>query len=340
MNEENDTGKHEFNFFLDRQIQQKLLEADQIIAAKETALYKNQLTNGRVQVPPNSSNSVVTLNSSNVVGTSKSSSQKAVKDSSRANISGWCSGTGVVYRKTESDVPSRARGQQGLRDALSRDSRFRPQTHNPQDFVFRHYSDPRKYIEQYRKEHSCYDTTTTSATRNEFLDTRRFYAYNQYSPLAVGAQSNASGLNSSLPSSYQEPAASTPDQTFFNQKKQHQQQAPTLQYTNRREQTKQTISANLRPSNLQKLSKSNTTHSDKAKTPDQLQEYISGHDQNGQQKRSGSARGSASSGVNGVTLQRNSTASDLDRLSARGQRTPTLGYAIIPWCFNLSLKSL
>ncbi|GFR83222.1 hypothetical protein ElyMa_002384700 [Elysia marginata] len=329
MNEENDTGKHEFNFFLDKQIQEKLLEADELIAAKETALYNNQPTPSKAQVNSNSSNSAISFNSSNVLGTYKSSPPKPVKDLLRGNISGWCSGPGVVFRKTESDVLPRTRTQQGNRDAFSRDSRLRPQTHNPHDFVFRHYADPRKYIEQYRKEHACYDNTTTSATRSEFLDTRRFYAYNQYSPLAVGAQNNAQVLNSSLPPSYQEPAVSIPEQTFFNQKKQQQQQqAPTLQYTNRREQTKQTISANLRPSNLYKLSKSNTTGLDKAKTPDQLQEIAAVQDRISQHDRSGSGRGNASSGVNGVTLQRTSTTADIERLSARSQKTPTLGVAL------------
>lgn len=307
MNEENDTGKHEFNFFLDKQIQEKLLEADELIAAKETAS-SNQLSTA------NSSNSAVISNSPSV---SKSSPPKPAKDSLRGNISGWCSGPGVVFRKTESDVPTRSRTQQSIRDALSQNSRFRPQTYNPQDFVFRHYSDSRKYIEQYRKEHTCYDTTTTSATRSEFLDTRRFYAYNQYSPLAVGSQNNTN----SIPSSNQEPAATIPDQTFFNQKKQQQQQqAPTLQYTNRREQTKQTISASLRPSNLYKLSKSNTTGLEKAKTPDHLQEERNGHsDQH--RDRTGSAMGSGSPGLNGITLQKTLTTADIERLSSRSQKT-------------------
>ncbi|RUS86883.1 hypothetical protein EGW08_005362 [Elysia chlorotica] len=322
MNEENDTGKHEFNFFLDKQIQEQLLEADELITAKETANFVS--SKGQVSL-----NNTAPLNTSNVSGASKNPPSKLVKDSSRANLSGWCSSPGIAYRKTESDVPSRARTQQGTRDALSRDSRFRPQTHNPQDFVFRHYSDPRKYIEQYRKEHSCYDTTTTSATRSEFLDTRRFYAYNQFSPLAVGAQNGLSAFNGSLPSSYQEQATSTPEQAFFNQKKQYQQQCPTLQYTNRREQTKQTINASLRPSNLHKFSKPNTTNSDKARTPDQMQDATTVQDQNSQLIRTGSAKGCVSSGVNGVTLQRNSTSTDIERLSARGdQKTPTSGAAL------------
>ncbi|GFO45596.1 hypothetical protein PoB_007210100 [Plakobranchus ocellatus] len=327
MNEENDTGKHEFNFFLDKEIQQKLLEADEEIAAKEAALFKNQVANSKVQLTPNPSSSLVHSNSSNAAGTFKSSLSKPVKDSLRANISGWCSGPGVIYRKSESDLPLRSRGQQSLRDALPRDSKFRPQTHNPQDFVFRHYADPRRYIEQYRKEHSCYDTTTTSATRGEFLDTRRFYAYNQYSPLAVPTQNNAPPLNNPLPSPYQDLPQSTSEQTIYNQKKLLQQsQAPTLQYTNRREQTKQTISANLRPSNLQKFSRSNTTNLEsKAKTSEHLQESNVTLDHEDHVKRVGSARGSASPGINGLSLQRNPTPSDLERLSARGQRTPSKG---------------
>ncbi|XP_048772593.2 uncharacterized protein LOC125678294 isoform X4 [Ostrea edulis] len=119
--EENTECSHEFNFFLDRQLQTKLLEQDEILHAEE--LYSQF----------NINSSELKIVNSKVLGKNE-------------EIQGWVSEPKVVLRKPERE--SVKQPQPSWRD-------FRNKQVPIQDpFVFKHYGDIRAYIEQYRRDHT------------------------------------------------------------------------------------------------------------------------------------------------------------------------------------------
>lgn len=324
MSEENENGKHDLNFFLDKQLQQKLLDADDRFLEKDylttnTTPYflSNKLKahlNGLSVINGNNSNTsskqtnnnsnAQTNNQNNVNSSSNINSKKILKYLHSAYVCGWCPDPLLNFRKSDNDAPPRSRGgaqPNNARESLfSRDSKSRPQNLN--NFVFRHYSDPRKYIEQYRREHACYDTTNSSATKNEFLESRRFYAYNQYSPLAVGSNGALVQQGSYAP----QPELHSTQSNEMQQKSLNQ--TPTLLYSNRREQQRQTISANLRAKNQHqfKLSKSTVQKSEHSYVQDYTEEYIEALEinNNGKPIRNTSAKDRSSPRVSGTSMQK------------------------------------
>ncbi|XP_005088848.2 uncharacterized protein LOC101851377 [Aplysia californica] len=295
MNEEN--GKHEFNFFLDKQIQLKLLEADEDTIAKEALAIQAQSSKTKGIIIQNSSLGLLPTSNASSAKPSQGVPNKSFKELQNFQICGWSSNPTIVYRKHENEGTTKTRGSltAASRDLLlSRDSRSRSSGY-PQDFVFRHYADPRKYIEQYRREHVCYDTANSSATKSEFLDSRRFYAYNQYSPLAVATQNTSFHQSNSLPSNQQECLIQNTD----HQKAQYTQ---SVSNANKRELQKQTIIANLR-SNQQHQYKLANTNQQKM---DSVQSIVSGSETSdgAERKRTGSAKERSTPTVNGISVHK------------------------------------
>ncbi|XP_062575410.1 uncharacterized protein LOC134237320 isoform X2 [Saccostrea cucullata] len=119
--EENPECSHEFNFFLDRQLQTKLIEQDEILHAEELYSQYN-LTNTESKV----------VNSKSI--------------GKNEEIQGWVSEPKVILRKPE---------KEGVKQPPPPWRDFRNKQVSIQDsFVFKHYGDIRAYIEQYRREHT------------------------------------------------------------------------------------------------------------------------------------------------------------------------------------------
>lgn len=153
--------KHDYSFAKDRQLQSKLLAADDIFE------------------PQISKVSAYGLKPSNP------------KENKFCEVTGWCPDEKVSLRKPDIEhTLSKPRTSGGSREILARESRVGRR--DPQDvyYVFRHYPESYRYIEQYRREHTCPDSTNSASTRNEFLELQRFYAYRAHTsfshPTTVG----------------------------------------------------------------------------------------------------------------------------------------------------------
>lgn len=303
MNEE-ENEKHEFNFFLDRQIQQKLFDADEEAIAKESQninILSKKLkgSNGSIS----SSTPLIKIN------TGTHGVKQSIKELHNISLCGWISDPSKVYRKSENENSTKSRSSTvaSHREFLSSRGDSKNRQGLSQDFVFRHYTDPRKYIEQYRRAHVCYDTATSSATKNEFLDKNRFYAYHQYSslPVNITAQNNSPYQNGPVhhngsPHQNHSQSYQTEQSPQYSEstKTQYSSSNP---YTNKRDSQKQTLVANLRPNqqHIYKLEKSILQKQDSEKS------ITSGSDgpEGLERKRSGSAKDRINPTVNGVSVQ-------------------------------------
>lgn len=119
--EENTECSHEFNFYLDRQLQNKLIEQAEILQADE--LYSQF----------NISNTESKNVNSKVLGKNE-------------DIQGWFGEPKIVLRKPEKE--SVKQSQPSWRDYRNK------QVPTQDPFVFKHYGDIRAYIEQYRRDHT------------------------------------------------------------------------------------------------------------------------------------------------------------------------------------------
>lgn len=119
--EENTECSHEFNFYLDRQLQNKLIEQAEILQADE--LYSQF----------NISNTDSKNVNSKVLGKNE-------------DIQGWFGEPKIVLRKPEKE--SVKQSQPSWRDYRNK------QVPTQDPFVFKHYGDIRAYIEQYRRDHT------------------------------------------------------------------------------------------------------------------------------------------------------------------------------------------
>ena len=142
--------KHDYSFARDRQLQNKLLAADDILDQPK-------------QTTRSSSASVL-----------KPSNPRDLKF---CEVTGWSPDERLPLRRPEIDASlSKPRTSVGTREAcLTRDRSRRDL--NESTFTFHHYPESHRYIEQYRREHTCTDSTNSATTRNEFLELQRFYAY-------------------------------------------------------------------------------------------------------------------------------------------------------------------
>ncbi|XP_052721907.1 uncharacterized protein LOC128192897 isoform X12 [Crassostrea angulata] len=119
--EENTECSHEFNFYLDRQLQNKLIEQAEILQADEL-YYQFNISN-------TDSKNV----NSKVLGKNE-------------DIQGWFGEPKIVLRKPEKE--SVKQSQPSWRDYRNK------QVPTQDPFVFKHYGDIRAYIEQYRRDHT------------------------------------------------------------------------------------------------------------------------------------------------------------------------------------------
>ena len=142
--------KHDYSIARERQLQNKLLAADDIFEQpKQTTL----------------------LGSANALRPSN------LRDSKFCEVTGWCPDDRSVLRRPENDNSlSKPRTSVGARDSLL--ARDRSKKELPDSgYTFHHYPESHRYIEQYRREHTCTDSTNSASTRSEFLELQRFYAY-------------------------------------------------------------------------------------------------------------------------------------------------------------------
>ena len=146
--EEKQESSHEFNFFIDRQLQNKLLQADDdLLSEKESAdksLVRNNLKSGKV-------------------------TKTDVKSDKFGDFTGWFPDQKLVCRKSDGAKP----------DLKPRENTFihpwRDYKRNREEsYVFKHYTDSRKYIEQYRNEHRSHNNRFSSATFDRDLRRQAF----------------------------------------------------------------------------------------------------------------------------------------------------------------------
>lgn len=145
-------------FAQDRQLQNKLLAADDIFdQPKQTTL------SGASALRPSN-----------------------LKDSKFCEVTGWSPDERVVLRRPEHDPSlSKPKTSVGAREYLLARDRSKKDLHADSNFSFHHYPESHRYIEQYRREHTCTDSINSASTRNDFLELQRFYAYRAHagSPL-------------------------------------------------------------------------------------------------------------------------------------------------------------
>ena len=139
-----DASKHENNHLLDREIQLQMLEVDEDERDKAlVAAFNNQTTSKNQSTQ--SSNQPTMPSSGN--SSSKQKSAQPVSSSSRQeDFCAWCPNGTVKLRKLDkaSKTQQKEREYHVWRD-------YRPKEIN---FVFKHYPDWQRYIEQYRYEHT------------------------------------------------------------------------------------------------------------------------------------------------------------------------------------------
>lgn len=142
--------KHDYSIARDRQLQNKLLAADDIFDQPK------QTTSANSALRPSN-----------------------LRDSKFCEVTGWCPGDRSVLRRPEHDhslSKPRTSGV-GAREFLLARDRSKSKELQESSFAFHHYPESHRYIEQYRREHTCTDSTNSASTRSEFLELQRFYAY-------------------------------------------------------------------------------------------------------------------------------------------------------------------
>ena len=144
---DNGNSGHVHVVFLDRQVHNKLLQADEDL---DTESYESRLTK-----PGNN------------VKSGANKSHKAVNNAE--DITGWFPSSKFVARKHEGAKSDNQNAKS------NKDSFIHPwkdyKAKKDENFVFKHYHEPKKYIEQYRKEHGC--NNSRYASGNQIGEMRR-----------------------------------------------------------------------------------------------------------------------------------------------------------------------
>lgn len=144
-NENKRDSNHEFNLYVDRQLQNQLLQVDD---DSDTESYEIKLSKS----------------GSNIKNASKQFKGETKID----DITGWFPRTKFIARKP--DVISNAKPDTAKTSTFIhpwKDYRAKKE----ESFVFKHYTEHRKYIEQYRNEHGCQNSRFPSG--NMYGDSRR-----------------------------------------------------------------------------------------------------------------------------------------------------------------------
>ena len=147
--EEKQEIKHEFNFFIDRQLQNKLLQADDdLLAEKDNSdktIIRNNIKSGKV-------------------------TKTDTKVDRFGDFTGWFPDQKLACRKLDG-----AKTEQKPRESTFIHPWRDYKRNREEGYTFKHYSDIRKYIEQYRKEHSGHNQTNRFSSGGP--DRERRYAY-------------------------------------------------------------------------------------------------------------------------------------------------------------------
>lgn len=145
-NENKTDSSHDFNLYVDRQLQNKLLQIDE---DSDIEAYENKLSK-----------------QGNNVKTGRSGKY----DSKTDDIAGWFPSAKFVARKCEFGANGVKPAEQTKASTFIhpwKDYRAKKE----ESFVFKHYTEYRKYIEQYRNEHGCHNSRFPSG--NQFGEGRR-----------------------------------------------------------------------------------------------------------------------------------------------------------------------
>ena len=147
---EKQEAKHEFNFFIDRQLQNKLLQADDDLLTEndnsDKAINRNNVKSGRVTKSENKSDKF-------------------------GDFTGWFPDQKFSCRKLDGANKTEQKPKESTFIHPWRDYK----RNKEEGYTFKHYSDIRKYIEQYRKEHTCHNQTSRFSSGGP--DRERRYAY-------------------------------------------------------------------------------------------------------------------------------------------------------------------
>ena len=144
---ENGNSSHVHDVFLDKQLQNKLLQADEDL---DIEAYESKLSKAGNNV--------------------KNGATKVLKtDCTVEDITGWFPNSKFVARQ---NLGAKTDNQTAK---STKDTFIHPwkdyRAKKEESFVFKHYNEPKKYIEQYRNEHGCHNTRFSSG--NQFGEMRR-----------------------------------------------------------------------------------------------------------------------------------------------------------------------
>lgn len=167
-------SSHEFNFFLDRQLQNNLLDIDEQLISTDNYLAHNHGVH--------------------CVSNGEGRSTFVKSQTKCEEITGWIQDSKTNFRKPEKEYKPTKEFIQPWKDF---------KTKAQQDtYVFKHFSDPIYYIEQYRYEHAMVMGLRSQLTRSEFGsggDLRRYLGHHS-SP-----SPNNNGVSSSCSQNYVPP---------------------------------------------------------------------------------------------------------------------------------------
>ncbi|XP_050396243.1 uncharacterized protein LOC126814863 [Patella vulgata] len=148
-------NKHKHDVYLERQIQESLLIADDEFSRKDFL-------------------DVIKKTKQNPT---KKKGRKKAEDDEFCELSGWVPDKNVSYRKREKCAEDS--GNSSSREFISwRDSRSCSLARH--HYIFRHYKDTKRYIEQYRKDCTCSKNTGIPSSK-EYFDLKRYKEYEKYS---------------------------------------------------------------------------------------------------------------------------------------------------------------
>ncbi|KAL5011996.1 hypothetical protein ScPMuIL_010547 [Solemya velum] len=148
---------HDFNLDSQRQLQNKLLAADDFNSS-----LSNIDTWSSIQIQANG-----TLN-----GNAKT---RKLQTLAAEDISGWCSNSKIILRRPERETKSANNSRE------TQVSNYYKVKRAQDTYVFKHFRDIRKYIQQYRNEHTCLGppTQTSAATAKQNGDQVRRHTFIQ-----------------------------------------------------------------------------------------------------------------------------------------------------------------
>ncbi|KAH9495536.1 hypothetical protein Btru_013523 [Bulinus truncatus] len=159
------SAKHNFSVLMDKQIQTKLFEADDDLTRENIISMASSYLKPKMGEAVNLCGVFTSAN----LYQGKLNAQKI--QGNGGNICGWLVNPRVTFRKTESVPPPKSKW---INRNYDKDILHCTHKQLQNEYVFHHYSDSKRYIEQYRRENtSC--SFIGSAGRYKHLEQRSFY---------------------------------------------------------------------------------------------------------------------------------------------------------------------